>query len=373
MKFKISKGILLENLNYVSKALSNKNIIPVLNGIKFDLTKEGLYLTSTDSDVTIKCFIDKKDIKDIKETGSVIIYGRYILDIVRKLPSEEIEIEDIDGNKAIISTTNSKYNLNCFDLKDFPKIDLKEVDKPIKVMTGIFKEIMNQTTFASSNQESRPLLTGINLKILGDLLECVATDSYRLAKKTLKIEKQVSENINIVIPAKNINELVKILEDDSDSLELHIFNNKIMFKYKNLVFQSSLLNGSYPNTDNFVPTEFETEVNLELDELFNVIDRASLLTQSKEKNIVQLEILEEKVIITSSSMEIGKVEEVMKLNKKKGPNLKISFSAKYMLEALKTLNSKNVKVLLNGEIKPIILKEEKKDDLIQLILPIKTY
>ncbi len=373
MKFKINKGILLENLNYVSKALSNKNIIPVLNGVKFDLTKEGLFLTSTDSDMSIKCFIDKKDIKNIKETGSVIIYGRYILDIVRKLPSDDIEIEDIDGNKAIISTSTSKYNLNCFDIKDFPKIELNETEKPIKVLTGIFKELINQTSFASSTQESRPLLTGINLKILGDILECVATDSYRLAKKILKIDKQISENINIVIPSKNINELVKILEDDNDTLELHIFSNKIMFKYKNLLFQSSLLNGNYPNTDNFVPTEFETEINLELNELFNVIDRASLLTQSKEKNIVQLEILEEKIIITSSSMEIGKVEEVMKHNKKIGPDIKISFSAKYMLEALKTFNTKNIRLLLNGEIKPIILKEDKKEDLIQLILPIKTY
>ncbi len=373
MKFKIKKSVLLENLNYVSKALSNKNIIPVLNGIYFELTKEGLFLTATDNDMTIKCFIDKKDITDIKEPGNVIIYGRYILDIVRKLPSEEIEIEDMDGNKAIISTSTSKYNLNCFNIKDFPNIELKEVTKPIKVLTGIFKEIMNQTTFATSTQESRPLLTGINLKILGDILECVATDSYRLAKKTLKIDKQVEENINIVIPSKNINELVKIIDDDNESLELHIFNNKIMFKYKNIIVQSSLLNGSYPNTDSFVPNEFETEINLELNELFNVIDRASLLTQSKEKNIVQLEIMDDKILITSSSVEIGKVEEIMAINKKKGPNLKISFSAKYMLEALKTFDSKNIRLLLNGEIKPIIIKQEKKEDLIQLILPIKTY
>ncbi len=373
MKLKINKGILVENLNYVSKALSSRNIIPVLNGIKFELTKEGLYLTATDNDMTIKSFIDKKDISEIKEEGSSIIYGKFILDIVRKLPGDEINIENIDGNKAIISTKNAKYNLNCFDLKDFPNIEIKLLSNPIKVLTGVFKEIINQTSFATSTQESRPLLTGINIKILGDYLECVATDSYRLAKKILKLDKTIDENINIVIPSRNITELIKNIEDDTDTLEIHLFSNKVLFKYKNILFQSSLLNGTYPNTDGFIPNEFNTEVLINLEDFYNAIDRASLLTQTKEKNIVQLEIKEEKIVITSSSAEIGKVEEVMKLEKIKGECLTISFSAKYMMDALKTFTGKNIKLLLNGEIKPIIIKEEKKEELVQLILPIKTY
>jgi DNA polymerase-3 subunit beta len=373
MKFKIKKGALLESLNYVSKALSSRNIIPVLNGIKFELVKEGLYLTATDNDMTIKSFIDKKDIKEIKEEGSSIIYGKFILDIVRKLPGEDILIETIDGNKAIISTTNAKYNLNCFDINDFPNIEIKLTENPIKVLTGVFKEIINQTSFATSTQESRTLLTGINVKILGDYLECVATDSYRLSKKILKLDKQIEENINIVIPSRNITELIKNIEDDTDTLEMHLFSNKILFKYKNILFQSSLLNGTYPNTDSFVPTEFNTELTLNLEDFTSAIDRASLLTQSKEKNIVQLEIKEEKIVITSSSAEIGKVEEIMKLEKIKGETMNISFSAKYMIDALKTFNGKNIKLLLNGEIKPIIIRDEKSEDLTQLILPIKTY
>lgn len=371
MKLKINKSILLENLNYVSKALSGKNIIPVLNGIKFELKKDGLYLTATDNDITVKTYIPKKDVKEIEEEGNVVIYGKYIIDIIRKLPNDEVTIEDLDGNKVIVSTNSSKYNLNCYDETDFPNIRLEKVENPLKLDTGEFKKMVNQTSFATSLQESRPLLTGINLRIVGNTLECVATDSYRLAKKFVNID--INDNVNIVIPSRNINELVKILEDENASLELHIFNNKVLFIYKNIIFQSSLLNGTYPNTDTLIPSEHAIKFEANLMDFYNAIDRVSLLTQSKEKNIVQLEMKGNSIKITSNSPEIGKSEENMVVNNLTNNEIKISFSAKYMLDALKTFESENVVVLLNGEIKPIIIKEKEEETLIQLILPIKTY
>lgn len=373
MKLKIEKCVLLENLNSVSKAVSTKNIIPVLSGIEFDLKKEGLYLTASNNEITIKNFINKKDIKEIVSEGKIVIYGRYLLDIIRKLPEGDILIEEVDGNKAIISTKNSKYNLNCYSVNEFPKIELTESNTPIILSSDILKEILNQTSFATSMQESRPLLTGLNIKIVGNILECVATDSYRLAKKLLLLPKEIEENINIVIPSKNINELVRIFDLGSENVELHIFNNKIMFKYKNILFQSSLLNGSYPNTDSFVPKTFDMEIEADLNELYNVLDRAALLTQSKEKNTVQLSIEKNKLIINSSSQEAGKVEEIMDIKNLTNNEIKISFSAKYMLEALKTFNTEKVKLYFNGQIKPIIIKESDEGNLIQLILPIMTY
>lgn len=372
MKLKIEKDILLENLNAVSKAMTTRNIIPVLNGIEFDLQKKGLYLTATNNDITVKTFIDKKDIKEITEEGKNIIYGRYLLDIIRKLPNEVITIEEIDGNKTVISTKNSKYNLNCFSVNEFPKVDLKETNNPVIISSATLKEIFNQTLFATSLQESRPLLTGINMKIVGNILECVATDSYRLAKKIMKINSTVEESINVVIPARNITELIKIIETEED-IELHIFNNKILFKYKNILFQSSLLSGTYPNTDNFVPKNFELEVEVNTIDFYNMIDRASLLAQSKDKNTIQISITKDKLIVNSSSQEAGKVEEKINIINKRGEELKISCSAKYLLDALKTFESETIKLYFNGQIKPIIIKESDEGSLIQLILPIMTY
>ena len=154
---------------------------------------------------------------------------------------------------------------------------------------------------------------------------------------------------------------------------MYCFSNKVLFKYENILFQSSLLNGTYPNTDTLIPTDFETKLLVNLTDFYDVVDRASLLTQVKDKNIVQLEIKDSNIIITSSSPEIGKVEEVMAVKILSGSNMKISFSAKYMMDALKSFVSEEVIIMLNGEIKPIIIKETEEGDLTQLILPIKTY
>ncbi len=372
MKMLIEKNILMEGLNYVSRALSTRNIIPVLNGIKFDLSKKGLYLTATDNDITIQTFIDKADIKSIDETGCSVIYGKTLLDIIRRLPNTDILIENYENNEVSFKTETSIYNFNCFREEDFPNIVLDEVKEPIIINSLVFKNLINKTSFACSMQESRPLLTGVNVKLQGNLLECTATDSYRLSKISTTLDNMYEENINIVIPSRNINELVRLLDNDTD-LEIHTFPNKIIFKTGNIIFQSSLLNGSYPNTDNSIAKDFKYIIKADLKEFYNTLDRASLLTQSKDKNIIDIEIDNNLLTIKASSIEMGKVEEKLTVDNQTNNKIKISFSAKYMLEALKMFNKDNIFILLNGEISPIILKEEENENLIELILPMKTY
>ena len=188
MKFTIDKNILLENLSNVVKAISTKNIIPILNGVKFELNDEGLFLTASDSELTIRAFIEKKAITKIENEGSIIIQSKYILDIIRKMPGDLINFELLDGLKIKIYSDNSQYDLNCLDSKEYPTLKLEETQNPITIKGNVFKSIISQTAFAISTQELRPLLTGLNFKIVGDVLECIATDSYRLAKKNIKLD-----------------------------------------------------------------------------------------------------------------------------------------------------------------------------------------
>ena len=373
MKLSIKKEILLENLNNVSKAVSTKNVIPVLGGIKFDLTKEGLFLTSTNNDIDIQSFIDKKYIDKIDDYGSIIIQGKYLLDIIRKLPNGLINIEIIDGLKIMIYTENSNFNLNGIDSSEFPNISLDLSTNPIILSKKTIKNIVNQTLFATSMQESRPILTGINIKIENSKMECIATDSYRLAKKIVDLDCTVDNLINIVVPGKNIGELVKILNDEDENVDIHIFSNKILFKFDNILFQSRLLNGTFPDTSRLIPQEFELEIKADLNEFYNVIDRASLLTTEKDKNVIKFETTGNELIVSSNTPEIGKVEEKLIVTKNNEKDIKISFSSKFMMEALKTIDSKDIRILLNSDIKPIILKTDEDENLIQLLLPIKTY
>ena len=375
MKFTIKKELLLEALNKVSKAISTKNLIPVLAGIKFELNKKKLILTASDNDITIQTSIDAKNEEDFKieNEGSIIIQGKYILDIVRKLPDDYINIEVIDELKILIYTANSRFNLNGISESEYPNVGLEESKKKIILKAGILKDIVNQTAFATSNEESKPVLTGINFNIVGDILECNATDSYRLSRKIVKLEKNSEENYNIVIPSHNLLEFVRIIDNDEDEVELHIFNNKVLFKIGNLKFESRLINGTYPNTSNLLPDDAFLVITTNLNNFYDVIDRVSILTSDKEKNTVTLETNGNTLTLRSSSAEIGRVEENMEISKNKDEDIRISFSAKYMMEALKSFSTENVDLHFVGEIKPILIKSKEDESLTQLVLPIRTY
>ncbi len=373
MKIKIKQEILMEHLNYVIKGISSKNLIPILNCIKLDLTDEGLYLMSTDNEIAIKTFIDKSNIEEMEVLGSIVISGRYLYDIIRKLPNEIINIEQVAESKIYIFTDHSSFNLNCNKVSEFPDLDLEYNKNPIVMEQRVFKNIINQTIFATSSQESRPVLTGINFNIKEDILECTATDSYRLAKKTIKLNSPVSENANIVIPSKNLMEFIKIINNEDSMIELHIFTNKIIFKFDDIVMMSRLINGTYPDTSKLIPTSFSLIVKVKLDDFYASIDRASLLTNEADKNTIKYETKDDIAIISSNIPEIGNVEEKIDINKNNKENIKIAFSSKYMMDALKSLDCSEIELMFNGEVKPIIVKNSESDDLIQLILPIRTY
>ena len=375
MKFTIKKDLMMDALVKVSRAISTKNLIPVLSGIKMELNKKRLLLTASDNDITIQVEIPKDNEEDfsIEQEGSIIVQGKYILDIVRKLPSKFINVEVIDGFKIRIYTENSEFNLNGIVESEFPNITLEESKDRIEITSEDLKQIVTQTSFASSHEESKPILTGINFNFIGNILECNSTDSYRLARKIVKLNKELTENFNIVVPSHNLEELFKILDDDNDTIEIHIFNNKVLFKYKTLKFQSRIINGTYPNTTNLLPKEYFFNIDVNLDQFYSVIDRASILISDKEKNIVTLETAGNELYIRSHAEEIGRGEEMMTINNDSGKNIKISFSAKYMIDALKSFSTKNVEINFVGEVKPIIIKSKEDDSLTQLVLPIRTY
>lgn len=373
MKLTIKQNKLMEHLNYVIRGISNKNLIPILNCIKFELTNDGLFLMSTDNEIAIKTFIDKKDIDNIDTTGEIVVSGRYIYEIIKKLPNELINIEEVVDSKLYIYTQNSSFHLNCNNVSEFPNLELEDSKTPLFISQKLFKNIINQTAFATSTQESRPILTGINFHIEGNSLECTATDSYRLAKKTVEVKSLLENSTDIVIPTKNLNELVRLFNDDEDELEMHVFNNKVIFKFNSIVMMSRLINGTYPNTSKLIPTDFELKMVVKYRDFFNSIDRASLLTNEADKNTIKLQSNGNEIIVSSNIPEIGNVEEKLNVVKDNEKEIKIAFSSKYMMDALKSIESEDVELLFNGEIKPIILKNPESDNLIQLILPIRTY
>ncbi len=373
MNFRIKKEILTKHLNYAIKGISNKNLRPILNCIKFELTNEGLYLLSSDNDIAIKTFIDKSFIEEDYTYGVFVVYGKYIYDIVRKMPDEIINFEEVIDSKLIISTTNSSFTLNCNNAEDFPNLELEEIKNPIILSTKILKNIVSQTSFSASTQESRPVLTGINIKIKDDILECTATDSYRLSKKIIKLEEKLTDDINIIIPTKNLLELTKMFDDENENLEIHIFTNKIIFKFGTIIMLSRLIEGNYPDTNTFINNEINISFSVSCHDFYSLLDRVSLLSIEEEKNTIKLETSGNIANVSSNIPEIGNVLEKITIEKEKENDIKIAFSSKYMMDAIKSLDCDRIKLLFNCETKPIIIKNEDDDSLIQVISPIRTY
>ena len=374
MKIKIKRNLLMDELNKVSKALSSKNIIPILAGIKFELKDDFLILTASDNDITIQTKVKADNKKlTIEKEGSIVIQGRYILDIVRKLPDEYIHIEVIDSVKILIYTDSSEFNLNGINTSEYPEIDLSTNDNYITLSGKDIDEMVTQTCFATSTDESKPTLTGINLKAVGNVIECNSTDSYRLSRKFVNInDEHLKDHFNIIIPSRNIVEFSKII-NEKDKINIYIFENKVLFETESYVFQSRLINVTYPNTSNLIPTDPILSVTLNINEFYNAIDRASILANDKEKNIITLTIDGNKLDLKSTVAEIGRVEEKLTIKNVSSEKIKISFSSKYMMDAVKAFSTEIVNINFFGEIKPIILNSSEDESLTELVLPIRTY
>jgi DNA polymerase-3 subunit beta len=373
LNLKISRLHLLKGLTIVSRAISSKSPIPALSGIKFDLTKDGLTLLASDGEITISTKIDadsgSENIITVIDEGSILLSARYITEIIRKIESERIGIELIDTNLIRIYDNNSNFNLNGFKVEDYPNIDFNCDGSSVSLSSDDLKTAIQQTTFAASDKEARPILTGVNLKANNNILEFTATDSYRLATKKINL-KQNSE-FNVTIPAKNLIEVGRLIENET-KVEINVCERKIIFTLDGTIISSKIINGLYPDTSKLIPSSFESRFETLAGVLISAIDRASLLSVDRS-NVVKLTLSKEKVEITSKSQEIGSVTEKIESYTYEGPRLDISFTAKYAIDAIRAIGTEDVAIFFNGDMKPFILKNTQDESIIQLVLPVRTY
>jgi DNA polymerase-3 subunit beta len=373
MQFQMNKDKLLYHLVIAQKALSNKTPNPALTGIKVDVFKDRILLTTSNGEISILKTITDPSLQVEKE-GTVLIPGRYFVEIIRKLDGQNVLLSAHEDNLLKIEADHSDITLNLLDVDDYPKLLFKESAESVKVNVRVFKTLIRQTAFAASGVENRPILTGVYFKLDGNQLTGIATDSYRLAKKSIELE-QIYAPMDVIIPSKSVEELGRILEDNQKSVELHFSPSSILFKYDDTLLLSRLLEGNYPETSKLIPLEFPHEVTFNKEQLLIAIERASLLSIRDGQNaIVKLEIREDDAVeISSSSPEIGRVlEEIQPVAEVKGNPLKIAFSSKFLLDALKAFNSSEIKVGFTGEIRPFVMTGEYDPDMLQLILPVKT-
>lgn len=378
MNFIIDREILLENLNIVFRGLPAKSPMPILTGIKLEVLSDKLVVTASNTDISIQVTIDDASLEIIK-TGATVVNGNVFIEIIRKINSQKINLYLIEDKILFIKADRGEYKLNIMDALDYPNIDFISSENNISINADIIKTIVKETVFATSTSEKKPLLTGVNLKLLENKLICTATDSYRLSQKVIYLENSY-DSFNLTIPNKSLKEVAKILEDSNENIDLIFSTNKLLTKYKNVLFQTRLLEGNYPDTSRLIPADFPIIVKFNKDELLDAVERVSLLSpRDKEKDkeitysIIKLAIKKDKTVeISSTNSMIGDaLEEIIPTDDTISNPIVIGFSSRYLIEALRSFTSTEISINLSGEIRPFVIKGDKNPNLTQLILPVR--
>lgn len=377
MHFSINKSNLVYALSHVNKAVSSRNTIPILTGIKFEIMDQGIRLTGADSDITIQMYIPLEDkgkkILEVFETGEIVL-PRYIIDIVKKLPQEEIEFKNTEKLSVYIKSGLSEFKINGYDVEEYPELQTTSGDKVFTIESRLLRTVLRQTTFAVSNNESRPILTGVSWNLEENKLKVYATDSHRLAVKEVVVENTKELILkSLVVPGKSLKELSKILEHYDKVVEITANNSQLYIKIDNILFVSRILDGTYPDISRIIPQKIDSEIKVNREKLIDSIERASLIARDSRNNIVKLETLENNMIeISSSSQEIGNVNDIVEIYSISGESVNISFNAKYMLEGLGAIDSEEILIEFTGSLSPFMLKSLNQDNILHLILPIRT-
>lgn len=378
MKLTILKNYLTESIQHVSKAISSKTTIPILTGIKIDAATSGVTLTASDTDISIQSFTPNENeeiaIIELHQPGSVVLPAKFFMEIIRKLPSQKIEIEVRDHFQTIIRSGSSEIQIMGLDPEEYPLLPQLKESKMIQIPSDLLKTMIKQTSFAVSTNETTPILTGVLWHVQDGKLKFIACDRHRLASREISLDLDVAQTFhNIVISGRTLNELSKILPDQNALIDILVSDNQVLFKINSILFYSRILDGTYPDTSKLIPQSFQTELIVNTKELADAIDRAYLLSREDKTNIVKLIMLEDETIeISSSSSELGKVTEQLSLQSFKGERLRISFNSKYMLDALKVMDSDYIQIGFTGAMQPIIIKPEDQANILQLILPYRT-
>lgn len=371
MRFTIDKEQFLKGLAMVSKAIPQKIELPILTNVKMELSDKGLELTGSDNNMTIHTLVpymvkDKEVIRNYQQ-GAVLIGSKIFLEIVRHVEGNEVTVELIDGTMLRIDDGKSNFTLNCIDADEYPEIDLSPAGAVFDIEADTFTTLVEQTAFAASTKENRPILTCVNLNATDGILTAAATDTARLASKRIEIDPNVRFVANI--PAKKLSDIVKSFET-AKIISIAISDKKALFSFDNTVITTRLTNGEYPNVKGIVPKNFNYYLEVNAREFLSAMERVSLLSAEHE-GVVKITMSDEGVEMFSRSTSVGIAREKLSIFRFDGDRFDISFKAGLVADAIRALKSEDVTIAFIGEMKPFIIRNAKDDSLDMLVTPLR--
>lgn len=374
-QFSVNKNFFLHALNTVKRAISTKNAIPILSTLKMEVEPEGITLIGSNGQISIENFIpiDQEDAGLVIDApGSLLLEANFFINVVSSLPSVELDLKEIEHQQLVLKSGKSEITLKGKDSNQYPRIQEVSAKNPLLLETKVLKELISETAFAASSQESRPILTGVHF-VLNDQkeLKTVATDSHRLSQKLIQLDN-TGDHFDVVIPSRSLKEFTAVFDDSIETVEVYFAHNQMLFKSEYISFYTRLLEGNYPDTDRLIPKDFNSQITFNVAHLRQAMERARLLSNATQNGTVKVEIKDQMVRSYVHSPEVGQVDEELETVKLVGDDLSISFNPNYLIEALKAIKAEEVELSFISPIRPFTLKGIEDDHLIQLITPVRT-
>lgn len=347
----------------VSKAISNKITNPILEGIKITAEDDTLTLSATDTELSI----ERKIKANIKTEGEAVVPGKFITEFIKKLTNEMIELELNEKNQMLIKYDDSQTIISCYNVLEYPSFKCLENGEYFGISKKDLKTIINKTRFSVAVDDSRPILKGVLFDIDKNVLNAVALDGYRLAK----VKKSIVSNLtmSIVIPAKSLDEISRILDDSEEIINVYVDKNTLMVDFGDTKVTTRLLEGDFVNYKQIISANYETISVINKNQFEDSLERASLLSKVGQGNCVKFEIKEKNLCITSNS-ELGNVRENVPVNTT-GKDLLIAFNARYFIESLHANTDEFVKICFNSPANPCVIVPVEGDEFLYLILPVR--
>ncbi|MBO4887359.1 MAG: DNA polymerase III subunit beta [Firmicutes bacterium] len=362
-----NRNDLMKSVGIVSKAVSTRTTMAILEDILLDAEGGSLTLVGNDLDLGIQTTIEAV----VRKEGSICVNAKMFSEMIRRLPDDDVTLETEENGRIKIECGHSKYTMATMPGEDFPRLPEVEGRQEILLSQAIFRQMINDTIFSIAPENSgRPILTGELMDIRDGYLYLVAVDGFRISMKRTMVQSQ--ENFKVTIPGKAMNEIRNILETEEDSLMNVSFTGKhALFRMNDTIVLTRLLEGTFLNYERNLDMEFKTKVTVNRRELFESVDRAALISRESKNSPIRLEIGEESIVITSNAENGTSREEVGLVLE--GEPLTIAFNPKYYLEALKSIDDLEVQILYNSSLTPCIIQATEGKDYQYFILPIRMH
>ncbi len=363
MKFVCKKSDLLKGVNIVLKAVPSKTTMSILECILIDASTGQIKMTANDMELGIETVIEG----DIREKGIIAIDAKIFSEIVRKLPDNDVTIETDANFQMLICCEKARFSIAGKSGEDFSYLPYIEKAEPVIVSQFSLREVIKQTIFSISDNESNKMMTGELFEISGNHLKVVSLDGHRVSIRNLELKGEYQPR-KVIVPGKTLIEVSKILSGELDALvNLFFTKNHIVFEFDETTVVSRLIEGEYFRIEQMLSTDYETKVRVNKKELLNCIDRATLLIRESDKKpiIIQIEDGEMRLKLTSG---VGSMNEEIVIEKE-GKDILIGFNPKFMIDALRVIDDEMVTLYLVNPKAPCFIRDEK-ESYIYLILPV---